>query len=78
MKVSVWMAVLSASLLGLAGCASTGGSTAGYTPETKVQETRLSRDERYMATVEAIARRRGIDLTWVNPPKKIVAKQDDQ
>ena len=29
-----------------------------------------------MARVEAYARRRGIDLTWVHPPRKDVAKKD--
>ena len=75
MKVSVRMAVLSASVLGLAACAST-GETTSYTPAPKVQQTTLENDEAYMAKVEAIARRRGLGLTWVNPPRKIVAKED--
>jgi hypothetical protein len=71
------MAVLSASILGLAACASTEEKTTGYVPAHKVQATTLENDEAYMARVEAIARRRGIGLTWVNPPRKIVAKNDD-
>jgi hypothetical protein len=73
----VCMAVLSASILGLAACASTAEKTTGYVPAPKVQATTAVDDDLYMARVEAIARRRGIDLTWVNPPFKIVAKKDD-
>jgi hypothetical protein len=71
------MAVLSASVVCLAACASSGESTS-YSPAANktYTETRLSNDELYMARVEAYARRRGIDLQWVNPPRKIVAKQD--
>ncbi|MFC5570627.1 hypothetical protein ACFPN1_11205 [Lysobacter yangpyeongensis] len=70
------MAVLSASVVFLAACASSGG-TASYAPEAKTYaQTRLDTDDAYMARVEAAARRRGIDLTWVNPPRKIVAKQE--
>ena len=71
------MAVLSASVLCLAACASSGGTTS-YTPSAQqtYADTRMSNDELYMARVEAAARRRGIDLTWVNPPRKIVAKQE--
>jgi hypothetical protein len=70
------MAVLSASVVWLAACASSGGTTS-YAPEAKsYPQTRLDNDELYMARVEAAARRRGIDLTWVNPPRKIVAKQE--
>lgn len=77
MKVSVRMAVLSVSMLGLVACASSGG-TASYSTATDKQyaETRLDNDRLYMARVEEAARRRGIDLQWVNPPRKIVAKQD--
>lgn len=76
MKVSVRMAVLSVSMLGLVACTSSGGTTSYTAPAQQYQETRLSNDDAYMARVEAYARRRGIDLTWVNPPRKIVAKQD--
>jgi hypothetical protein len=76
MKGSVRMAVLSASMLGLAACASSGGTTGYQAPAKQYQVTRLSNDEAYMARVEEYARRRGIDLQWVNPPRKIVAKQE--
>jgi hypothetical protein len=69
------MAVLSASVLLLAACASTGEQTGYAGPAKQYPQTRLDNDELYMARVEAYARRRGIDLTWVNPPRKIVAKE---
>ncbi|GAB3089519.1 hypothetical protein [Lysobacter terrae] len=69
------MAVLSASVVALAACASSGGTTSAPGVQKTYVETRMSNDELYMARVEAAARRRGIDLTWVNPPRKIVAKQ---
>jgi hypothetical protein len=72
----VRMAVLTVSILGLAACASSGATTSYNEPAKQYQDTRMDSDEAYMARVEAYARRRGIDLTWVNPPKKIVAKQD--
>lgn len=75
MKASVRMAVLAVSVLGLAACATT-EETTGYAPAKAYPQTRLDNDEAYMARVEAYARRRGIDLTWVNPPRKIVAKED--
>lgn len=76
MKVSVRMAVLSVSMLGLAACASSGGTASYDAPARQYAEGRLHSDELYMARVEALARRRGIDVTWVNPPRKIVAKED--
>lgn len=77
MKPSVRLAVMSAAVLGLAACATTEEATS-YVPAHKVQSTRLQSDAAYMARVEAIARRRGIDLTWVNPPKKIVVKEEQE
>ena len=74
MKLS--MAVLSVSMLGLAACASSGGTTSYSAPDKQYAQTRIDNDELYMARVEEAARRRGIDLQWVNPPRKIVAKQE--
>jgi len=77
MKASVRMAVLSVAVLGgLSACATTDESMGYNAPAKDYQQTRLDNDDEYMARVEAYARRRGIDLTWVNPPRKIVAKQD--
>lgn len=74
--MKVRMAVLSVSMLGLAACASSGGTSSYTAPDKQYAETRVSNDTLYMARVEEAARRRGIDLQWVNPPRKIVAKQE--
>jgi len=75
--MKVRMAVLSVSMLGLAACASSGGTTSySTTTDKQYVETRLDNDRAYMARVEEAARRRGIDLQWVNPPRRIVAKQE--
>ena len=76
MKRSLGMAVLTVSMLGLAACASSGSTTSYNEPAKQYEPTRMDSDEAYMARVEAYARRRGIDLTWVHPPRKIVAKQE--
>lgn len=72
MKLLVSMAVLSVSLFGLAGCATTSEDTAAQYGSGQRTVTVIEDDEAYMAQVEAIARRRGIHLTWVNPPPRRV------
>lgn len=74
--MKVRMAVLSASILGLAACATTGGTTS-YTP-AQDQPSIMDDDDEYMSKVEAYARRRGIDLTWVHPPRRDLAQKDDE
>lgn len=70
------IAVLSLPILALAACASAGGTT-GYTAaRTTSAVPRIDKDSEYMARVEATARRRGVDVTWVNPPVKVVARDD--
>jgi ABC-type glycerol-3-phosphate transport system substrate-binding protein len=76
MKMSVRMAVLTVSMLGLAACASSGGTTSYSAKPQSQPQTRMSNNEAYMARIEAYDRRRGIDLTWVNPPREIVAKDE--
>ena len=75
--MKVRMAVLSASALLLVACAST-AEQSGYTSQSQktYAQTRIETDEAYVAKVEAMARRRGVGVTWVNPPRKIVAKGD--
>ncbi|HEY0659710.1 MAG TPA: hypothetical protein VGD21_00070 [Lysobacter sp.] len=76
MKASVRMAVLSLSILGLAACASTAEKSAYVAPPKA--DSIMDNDELYMDIVERTARRRGIDVVWVNPPRKqIVAATDD-
>lgn len=66
MKALIGMAVLSASVLALGACATTAeeDDTMGYSPSNVYDS-----DEAYMARVEAAARRRGIDVQWVHPPR---------
>ncbi|MCB1552219.1 MAG: hypothetical protein KDJ14_00320 [Xanthomonadales bacterium] len=63
MKTLLRMACVASLILLAAGCASSGSSYAA----TKVSP--FSVDQTYMGQVEAIARRRGVDVHWVNPPR---------
>jgi hypothetical protein len=64
MKTPFRFAVLSLSLVGLTACASMDDDSASLSP----QATPMTSDQLYMAQVEKIARRRGIEVVWVNPP----------
>ena len=68
MNASCRMAVLSLAVLGLAACAGTQTRTT-YVPEPKPASI-MDNDEAYMAYVERVARRRGIEVVWVNLPRK--------
>lgn len=71
-------AILSLSaLLGLAACAGMRERpSAAFVPPQRAPSI-LTSDEAYMARVESIARRRGIEVIWVNVPRKRVARQND-
>ena len=64
MKVALGIAFLSLSIVAMAGCTSMQPRA-----EAAPQAQALTAEELYIARVEQIARRRGIDITWVNPPK---------
>lgn len=64
MKAMSRIALISVAAAGLAACASMDDGRASLSPETRT----ISPDQAYMSRVETIARRRGIDVTWVNPP----------
>ncbi|MBD9478145.1 hypothetical protein [Pseudoxanthomonas sp. PXM02] len=49
----------------LVSCASTGGTASAPPPEQR----QLTAEQQYIAYVERIAKRRGIHLTWINPPR---------
>lgn len=66
MKALIGMAVLSATVLALGACATTSEDTMDD-ESTNVYGS----DEEYMARVEAAARRRGIDVQWVHPPRRV-------
>ena len=66
-------AVLSLSVMGLSACAGMHThSGSNYVPPQRAPSI-MDDDELYVARVEAIARRRGIDLVWVHVPRKPVA-----
>lgn len=67
MNASLRMAVLSLSVLGLAACA---GTEVKSTHVPEHTPSILDNDEAYVAYVERVARRRGIDVVWVNTPRK--------
>ena len=56
----------------LTACASTPKEAAAPQPATSspVSVHTISKDEAYIAYVERTARRRGIQVMWVNPPDK--------
>jgi uncharacterized lipoprotein YmbA len=66
------IALLAATTLLLAGCASMGDDKTTYVapaPTAASQQT-VQTDAAYMQRVEQQARLRGIDVTWINPPTK--------
>lgn len=55
----------------LTGCATTSASTAyAPAPAPAAGQRVIEQDHAYMQQVEQVARRRGIGVTWVNPPMK--------
>jgi len=77
MKAPLRIAVLSLSVLGLSACTSSMDKSAYVEPARVMNpgEVRIERDAAYIAYVERTARRRGIQVQWVNPPTKRVAAQ---
>jgi len=51
-----------------AGCASSSGGSAGYSPSSKTTKYVYRQDTDYINTVERTAARRGVAVEWVNPP----------
>jgi hypothetical protein len=72
MKTLPKVLLLSICALGLGACAST--QEQAYQPEPPAPGSVVT-DAEYVAYVEAVARRRGIDVQWVNRPTKRVAKE---
>ncbi|MCW5580467.1 MAG: hypothetical protein KIS72_03920 [Luteimonas sp.] len=66
--------MLSILATGLAACASTGHNIA-RAPSSQPAPGSIGNDSEYMGRVEQIARRRGIEVQWVNPPSKRVASR---
>lgn len=69
MKTLLRITTLSLGLLLLVGCASTQKTT--YRDAQPPQTVGYNEpDARYMSIVEGMARQRGIQVVWVNPPRK--------
>lgn len=71
MKASLRIAALALSVAGLSACASGMEKSAYVQPQPAGS---VVTDDAYIAYVERTARRRGINVTWVNVPTKRVAK----
>ena len=70
-------AVAASSTLLLAACASS-GSMVSSPPAAQPRHApgQVVQDAEYVAIVERIARRRGVDVRWINPPVKRVAASE--
>lgn len=65
MKAPLGLAFSIVAIALLSGCA----GTREMTSTQPVQWEDLTREQQYIAYVERNAKRRGINLTWVNPPR---------
>lgn len=63
--------IVAALALVAGGCATTSEPTAAYVPPPPpASGPVIEQDAAYIQRVEQIALRRGISVTWVNPPSK--------
>lgn len=62
--------------LGLGGCASMDEKTAYAGPAPVSGQATIEQDDAYVARIESIARRRGIQVQWVNVPTRRIATKD--
>ncbi len=66
-----------AALLLMAGCA-THGTMQSQPAAAAATQDMYEQDNLYIQAVETVARRRGVEVRWVNPPlKRMVASVDD-
>lgn len=75
MSLKMKLAIVGAAACLLGGCASSSERTAYVAPERAQAPGTVVTDTAYVAVVERTARRRGIDVQWVNVPTKRVARQ---
>ncbi len=70
MNVKLRLVVLSLSVAGLAACASMPAQQTAQAPQRASNASNvMDIDQEYVAYVERVARRRGIDVTWVHQPR---------
>jgi hypothetical protein len=67
----IHIALAAMLLVGLAACASSGGSTA-YSAQNRLQPASHEVDTERVALIERAARQRGVEVHWVNMPRKVV------
>lgn len=69
--------IVATAALGAAACASHG--VVGYAPTAASGPVKFTGDAEYTGAVEQLARRRGVEVHWVNPPVKrtSIASVDD-
>lgn len=68
MKARLGLMVMGLAVASTAGCASMQGES-GYV-SSQFAPTTVVEDAAYVAKVEQLAKRRGVEVVWVNPPKK--------
>ena len=69
MNAKLRIVILSLSVAGLAACASAPAQRTAQAPERASNVSIMDIDQEYVAYVERVARRRGIDVTWVHQPR---------
>ncbi len=69
--------VISLFVLGLCACAGMRERSDSAYVAPQRSPSIIADDDAYVAHVERIARRRGIDVVWVHVPRKAVAKNTD-
>lgn len=69
--------ILSLSLSGMIGCAGTQERSEVSAMPSRETRSGAEVDEAYVARVESLARRRGVEVIWINLPNERTARQDD-
>lgn len=73
MHTFIRITALASAVVVAAGCASQGASLATRTG-TVTEAPLIQTDHGYVLAVESVARRRGVDVHWVNYPSKRVKR----
>ncbi|HEY5612316.1 MAG TPA: hypothetical protein VIK70_01870 [Lysobacter sp.] len=76
MRIAMRTVVLPLSVLGLSACAGMHEKADSAYVAPQRASSIIDDDELYVARVEQIARRRGIEVVWLHVPRKPVAKTD--
>jgi hypothetical protein len=66
-------AIAATAMAGLAACAGTQHRATAAAPVEHVRTGTYQGDPEYVAAVEHVARRRGVQVHWVNPPVRRVS-----